>query len=130
MRLKSRVLITLILLVSSIALPAAEKVVLPKTALAIYAPKPTYPFFALMRHEEGSGIFVFRVDIKTGRVRQVIIVQSTGHKDLDSAATKVFKKWKFQASGLQPVDKLPSFINDPSAKKDALVKAPVTFNIR
>jgi TonB family protein len=130
MRCKLILFFSLITLATGQALPAAESVAIPKTALAIYAPQPRYPFFALLRHEEGSGIFVFRVDIKTGRVKQIMIAQSTQHKDLDAATVKVLKEWRFTPGALKPVAKVPSFIKDPSAKEDAFVKLPVTFTIR
>jgi TonB family protein len=130
MRFKPGLFFGLSLFASHTTVRAAERVDIPKPAVAIYAPKPTYPLFALLRQEKGGGIFVFRVDIKSGRVKQIIIAQSTGHKDLDAAAVKAFQQWKFQPGVLEPVKKLPPWIRDPSAQKDALVKAPVTFTIR
>jgi TonB family protein len=109
---------------------AAERVVLPKTAMAIYAPAPKYPLFALLRHEEGGGIFVFRVDIKSGRVKAVVVAQSTGHADLDSAAVKAFKRWKFQPGATPSIRQIRPNSKDPLASQDGLVKVPITFTIR
>jgi TonB family protein len=120
----------IVLLVSSSSLGAAERVVLPKTAVAIYAPAPKYPFFALLRHEEGGGIFVFRVDIKSGRVKKVIVAQSTGHADLDAAAIKAFKKWRLKPGATPSLKQIRPDSNDPLASQDGLVKIPVTFTIR
>ena len=44
----------------------------PDAALAIYAPQPKYPVELLGRRIAGSGIFLLRVHIPTGRVKQVI----------------------------------------------------------
>ena len=130
MRFKScLLLLTIALLAINFPAHAAEKIVIPKQAVAIYTPDPKYPFFALMRREEGSGIFVFRVDIKSGRVKQVVVAQSTGHQDLDSAAVKAFKQWRFKPGVLPPIKKILPQSKDPLASKDSLAKIPVTFTI-
>ena len=115
---------------STLPVDAAESVAVPKTAMAIYSPKPKYPLFALMRHEEGAGVFVFRVDIKSGRVKQVIAARSTGHKDLDAAALKAFNEWKFQPGAVPSIKQIFPTSADPLASKDGLVKVPIDFKIR
>ena len=122
--------ITIALLANNYPARAAGNVVVPKHALAIYAPAPKYPLFAEMRHEEGGGIFVFRVDIKSGRVKAVIIAQSTGHADLDAAAVKAFKRWKFQPGVTPSIKQIRPDSKDPLASQDGLVKLPITFTIR
>lgn len=109
---------------------AVEGVAVPKTALATYCPKPKYPLFALMRHEEGRGIFVFRVDIESGPVKNVIVAQSTGHKNLDAAALKAFKQWKFQPGAVASIKQIFPNSQDPLASQDGLVKVPIAFTIR
>lgn len=44
----------------------------------------------------GSGLVVLNVDPKTGLVKSVDVLQSTGHGALDSAAIAAFKKWHFR----------------------------------
>ena len=117
------------LMVSSTTI-AGERVAVQKTALAIYAPAPRYPLFALIRHEEGGGIFLFRVDIKSGRVKNVVVAQTTGHADLDAAATKAFKRWKFKPGATPSIQQINPDSKDPLASQDGLVKIPVTFTIR
>jgi len=125
-------LATIAIIVVAISSPAiaAESVAVPKTALAVYAPKPKYPLFALMRHEEGAGIFVFRVEINSGRVKKVIVARSTGHKDLDAAALKAFKEWKFQPGAVASIKQIFPKSEDPLASEDGLVKLPIDFKIR
>jgi len=108
----------------------AERVVLPKQALAIYTPKPTYPFLALVKHEEGKGLFVLRINIKSGRVKEVIVARTTGHTRLDKAASEALRQWKFQPDVLAPITKILPNAKDPRAAEDSLAKVPITFEIR
>jgi TonB family protein len=123
-------IISIVLLAVSSQAVAAESVAVPKTAQAVYAPKPKYPVFALMRHEEGAGIFVFRVEIKSGLVKKVIVARSTGHKDLDAAALKAFNEWKFQPGAVASIKHIFPKSEDPLASTDGLVKVPIDFTIR
>jgi periplasmic protein TonB len=66
-----------------------------KTAVAVFAPKPDYPKYARDRHWEGAGCFVLHVDQKTGRVKYVEILKSTGRKILDDEVTTTFSRWRF-----------------------------------
>lgn len=120
----------IVLLCTTVPVDAAESVGVPKTAMAIYSPKPKYPLLALMRHEEGAGVFVFRIDIKSGRVKQVIAARSTGHKDLDAAALKMFGEWKFQPGAVPSIKQIFPRSADPLASQDGLVKVPIHFKIR
>ena len=58
-------------------------------------PPPEYPLEARAHDLAGSGIFKAHFYIKTGTVRQIEIVKSTGHRILDTAAIKAFSRWKF-----------------------------------
>src|SRR5260370_32590064 len=68
----------------------------PDAALAIYAPRPKYPVEALGRRIAGSGIFLLRVHIPTGRVKQVIVRYTTGSQMLDTAAVQTLLQWRFK----------------------------------
>ena len=97
--------------------------------VAIYAPAPVYPAGAGARGARGVGVYVMRVEIKTGRVKGVGIVRSTGHKDLDAAAIQALTNWRFRPYGrLRSIKQLFPGSNDPLAEKDALVQTPVTFH--
>jgi protein TonB len=55
-------------------------------------PFPDYPQWARARHLAGSGVFRARVD-EQGRVTQITILKSTGHKELDSLAVQTLSRW-------------------------------------
>ena len=66
------------------------------TGFVACAPKPEYPPFALKHGFRGTGIFLMRVHIPSGRVTQVIVGRGTGHKMLDAAAVKTLLSWPFK----------------------------------
>src|SRR5438105_622168 len=70
---------------------------------AVYTPQPQYPPEALARHISGSGAFVIRVHVKTGRVVSVWASQSTGSSSLDSAAIRTLSQWRFKPGALTPI---------------------------
>lgn len=45
-------------------------------------------------HGEKTGIFDLKFDYKTGHLREVHVVQSTGYKNLDIAAITALEKWR------------------------------------
>ena len=128
-----RELVFVVLLVLFAACPmrlyAAGTVAAPKTSLAVYSPKPKYPLFAGLRGAHGSGIFVLRIQIKSGRVKQVDVARSTGHKDLDAAAVAALKRWRFKSGTLLPIKKIDPDRKDPFEMEDSLVKVPVSFDL-
>src|SRR6266550_420822 len=65
-------------------------------AVAIYAPRPQYPYEARSKGITGSGVFMLNIDPKHGLVRSVTVVQSTGSPILDNAARAAFKQWRFK----------------------------------
>ena len=58
-------------------------------------PAPRYPYLSRANGEEGKVILQVVVD-KYGLASEISIVQSSGYRRLDKAATKAVKKWKFQ----------------------------------
>ena len=58
-------------------------------------PAPRYPYLSRANGEEGKVILQVVVD-KYGLASEITIVQSSGYRRLDKAATKAVKKWKFQ----------------------------------
>ena len=107
-----------------------SEVSVPKFVLAIYSPLPKYPRSALARHEEGKGLFVICIEIRTGLVRRVDIARSTGHADLDAVTVAALKKWRFKPNSLASIREILPDRKDPRATLDSLVKTPVTFEIR
>ena len=70
--------------------------------VAIFAPKPDYPKYARDHHWVGTGCFVMHVDQKTGLVKYVEILQSTGHKMLDDEVVAAFGRWRFKLGVVAP----------------------------
>jgi TonB family protein len=108
----------------------APTVTAPKFVSAVYAPPAKYPVLAGLRGAHGAGIFVVHVHIPTGRVQQVDVARTTGHKDLDAAAVTALKEWRFQAGVLPSTKKLHPEDPHPLSAEDSLVKVPVTFDIQ
>ena len=59
---------------------------------------PDYPIEARRAWPRitGSGTFEMRIDPKTGKVKGVLVVQSTGSQILDWAVVRAFSKWRFK----------------------------------
>jgi TonB family protein len=97
------------------------------TGKIIYAPRLQFPAEALKEHAWGSGIFLLRVQINTGRVEQVIVGKTTGNKALDDAAIKGFSQWRFAANALKPTKFTSVRLRPPLNGREAIVEVPVTF---
>jgi TonB family protein len=93
------------------------------------SPTPQYPVAAREHHITGAGIFVVRVQIKTGRVKEVIVARSTGHAILDNAATKTLREWRFKPDTLPSIKEMFPNRQDPFATEDSLIKVPVRFTM-
>ncbi len=83
------------------AAPAPETAPVATTAgdrpqpIADQSPPPTYPPSALRNGVEGS--VVVRVDVDaTGYPMNVTVVQRSGSRELDRAATDAVRRWRFQ----------------------------------
>ncbi|MFZ3375057.1 MAG: TonB family protein [Chthoniobacterales bacterium] len=109
--------------VTSLAAPVT--VSLPPDA--IFAPRPKYPVEALVRRVAGSGIFLLRVHIPTGRVKHVIVGYTTGNQMLDDDAVQALLQWRFKP-GAVPYRKISSVrLSPPQTEEETLIKVPVTF---
>ena len=73
-------------------------------ALALYAPRPQYPYEARSRHVTGSGVIVAQVDAGSGNVTSCSVSQSTGSPILDNAATSAFRQWRFRPGTVSKVN--------------------------
>jgi periplasmic protein TonB len=97
------------------------------TRLVVYAPRPEYPDRAVQRGTGGTGVYLLRVQIKSGKVTQVIVGQSAGHGPLDAAAVKTLRTWRFKP-GAVPYRKITSvLLSPPQTNEETLVKVPMTF---
>ena len=68
----------------------------------IWACAPRYPLRARSsdpttwsRNAKGDGLFRLDINLKTGRVRQLRIIKSTGSATLDRASIAAFSRWVF-----------------------------------
>ena len=80
-------------------------------------PAPRYPYLSRANGEEGKVILQVVVD-KYGLASEITIVQSSGYRRLDKAATKAVKKWKFQ----------PALKGE--IKVQGVVQVPISFVLR
>jgi TonB family protein len=94
---------------------------------AISIPKPTYPTSARLRYASGSGFFKLRVEIKTGRVKDINTLRSTGRADLDSAAIQTFRQWRFKPGVLPSIRQLYPQSKDPLVQQDCFLGVPISF---
>lgn len=76
-------------------------------AVAIYAPKPDYPYEARSRHQTGSGVALLSVDSASGNVTDVSMAQSIGSPILDQATVSTFRRWRFAPGKCAPKVKVP-----------------------
>ena len=109
---------------------AAEAVTVPPDVKkwVIHRVLPRYPVTARARGATGTGIFVTRVQIKTGLVRSVEVARTTGDSDLDAAAVTALRQWRFKPMVLPPIKHIFPHWKDPFENEDSLVKTPVTFS--
>src|SRR5438477_1276599 len=76
-------------------------------AVAIFAPKPDYPYEARSRHVTGSGVAILSVDVASGSVTDASMAQSIGSPILDNATTSTFRRWRFRPGKVAPKVKVP-----------------------
>jgi TonB family protein len=72
-------------------------------ALAIYAPRPQYPYEARARRQVGAGVAILAVDPNTGVVTNAEMAPSTGYQLLDNAALNAFRRWQFKPGTVSKV---------------------------
>ena len=67
----------------------------PWIADAVRKRKPDYTYKERTQHHEGSGVFRLTIDLRTGSVTNIEVVQSTGFPGLDESAIKTFRDWRW-----------------------------------
>jgi hypothetical protein len=67
----------------------------------VYGNLPAAHFNAAYQYT--VGLFQLDLDLSTGRVRQVMMVKSTGAGPLDKASAEVFRHWVFRAGLLKQI---------------------------
>ena len=66
-----------------------------------YQSQPRYPESARRAGAQGTTLLKLQV-LETGRVGEVLIEKSAGHRDLDNAAIEAVKRWSFAPARLGP----------------------------
>lgn len=67
---------------------------------AIYAPKPDYPWEAMVNHQTGACLAVLTIDRSSGDVTNVEFEQRTGVPSLDKAVLLALRRWRFKPGSL------------------------------
>ena len=70
----------------------------------VYAPAPEYPLRARIDYVEGTVTLKVVVDWETGAVRNVSIVQSSGHEVLDKAGMESLRQWRFKPHTIETLN--------------------------
>ena len=65
---------------------------------------PYYPYEDRRLHHTGIGLFRLYLDLKTGFVREVTVLKSTGFATLDNAAITTFRGWRWRPSLWKEID--------------------------
>jgi len=72
-------------------------------ALAVYNPRPPYPYEARAHKIMGSGVITVDVDPASGNVTNASVTQSIGNSILDDAAVSTFRRWRFRPGSVSKV---------------------------
>ena len=65
---------------------------------------PEYPYEDRTRHHEGSGLFRLTLEVKTGFVTDVLLIRSTGFKELDASGIKSLRQWRWRPGTWKQID--------------------------
>src|SRR5258708_3061872 len=72
---------------------------------AIKKVQPRYPFGNIgERRNQGSGLFRLTLDLRTGSVRNVTVLASTGFPELDRSAIAALSRWLWKPGQWKEVD--------------------------
>lgn len=71
----------------------------PKPPGVIKYVVPEYPLEFVRRGAAGRGMYLLKVNAKTGDVDEVKVLRHTPYKALDELAVRAFFQWKFQPGG-------------------------------
>lgn len=96
---------------------AKPAVITPPAVLS--APQPAYPEQARKDGSEGTVILAIEI-LENGRPGSVAVQRSSGHEELDEAAVKAVKNWRFTAARNSQTGQAVS----------CRTKLPVTFTLR
>ena len=72
--------------------------------LALYAPRPDYPYEARRTGTTGSGVAQLTVNFVAGNVINARMAQSTGSVILDRATVDALQRWRFKPGVAENID--------------------------
>ena len=72
-------------------------------SVAVFAPRPDYPYEARRQGMVGRGVVILEVDVGTGKVTHAYMAESTGHALLDGSALNAFRQWRFKPGTVSKV---------------------------
>ena len=76
----------------------------PWMADAIKKRPPQYPYEVRARHIAGNGLFRVTLDMTTGSVTKVAMIQSTGVAALDNSAMEALRQWQWKPGKWKEID--------------------------
>jgi TonB family protein len=75
-----------------------------------------YPYEARVRRIQGSGLFRLSLDLNTGSVSKVTVIQSTGSPMLDNYTSDTLHRWRWKPGRWREVDVPVTFTTSPRFK--------------
>jgi TonB family protein len=89
------------------ASPGSNTAQVPTRPIAVYAPRPEYPYEARTMHITGAGVAFITIDPSSGTVTGVSMARSTGSPILDNAIISALRRWRFKPGSYDPDLKIP-----------------------
>jgi len=107
------------------AVPASKLLSADEVAkLTSYAPKPKYPIEARARYSTGSGVFLLRIHSRSGRVKDVSVLHTTGTFLLDREAIDTLRDWRFKPEALR------AYLDPHSTSAEVILSVPIDYTMR
>ena len=78
-----------------------------------------YPYEARTRHIQGSGLFRLSLEVNTGSVSKVTVIESTGSPMLDNYTSDTLHGWRWKPGRWREVDVPITFTISPRYKAGA-----------
>ena len=114
------------LVLMSVVIPTAALTREEAAKITLYEPEPKCPPLARSRRIEGKGLFILRVQMDTGLVKDVQVERSTGSSILDSSARDALKEWRFKPDAVRWLTERSPRRQNPSGGI-LLIPVPVSF---
>src|SRR5437870_4136625 len=73
------------------------------TQFLVSAPRIHYPMLSRRLRSRGSGLYEMRVETSTGKVKEVVILKSTGARILDIECMRALGHWRFKPGTVNAV---------------------------